>query len=60
MNEINENNIIIENLIDDNIKDKKSYKTFNILKEIQTLLKNEANSKEICKIIKFITLLFSH
>ena len=60
MNEINENNIIIENLIDDNIKDKNSYKTFNILKEIQNLLKNEANSKEICKIIKFITLLFSH
>lgn len=33
----------------DEIKEKKSYKTFNILKEIQNLLKKESSCKEICK-----------
>ena len=51
--------ILNDNLINDNDNNKNSYKTFNILKEIQNLLKKESNCKDICKII-FYLLLFSY
>ena len=38
---------------------KKNFKTFNIIKEIQNLLKKESTCKEICK-IKFFILSFSY
>ena len=49
MNGINEKNLINDNLIDDNNIGENSFKTFNILKDIQDLLKKESNTIEICK-----------
>jgi len=60
MNEIKENNIINDNLIDDNNIKENSFKTFNILKEIQNLLKKESNTIEICKKNCFILLSYSY
>ena len=45
--------ILNDNLINDNDNNKNSYKTFNILKDIQNLLKKESNCKDICKIILY-------
>ena len=50
MIEINENIEINDNIINDQKDNNKSFKTFNTLKEIQALLKKEANLKDICKI----------
>jgi hypothetical protein len=59
MEEKNDENTINENLIEININEEKNFKTFNIIKEIQNLLKKESCCKELCK-IKFFTLSFSH
>ena len=50
MIEINENIEINDNIINYQKDNNKFFKTFNTLKEIQTLLKKEANLKDICKI----------
>ena len=60
MNEINEKNVINDNLIDEDNNKKNSYKSFNILKKIQDLLKKESNCKEMCKQIFLLLLLFSY
>lgn len=60
MNEIKENNLINDSLIDDDNINENSFKTFNILKEIQNLLKKESNSIEICKKNNFILFSYSH
>lgn len=49
--------ILNDNLINDNDNNKNSYKTFNILKDIQNLLKKESNCKEICKIILYFIII---
>ena len=49
--------ILNDNLINDNDNYKNSYKTFNILKEIQNLLKKESNCKDICKIILYFIII---
>ena len=56
---MDEKNEIIfnDNLINDNDNNKNSYKTFNILKDIQNLLKKESNCKEICKIILYFIII---
>jgi hypothetical protein len=59
MEEKNDENSINENLIENNINEEKNFKTFNIIKEIQNLLKKESTCKEICK-IKFFILSFSY
>ena len=60
MIEINENIEINDNIINDQKDNNKSFKTFNTLKEIQTLLKKEANLKDICKIINYNIIKFSY
>ena len=47
MKEENEKNIINDN---------KSYKAFNIIKDIQNLLKKESNYKKLCKLKNIIYL----
>jgi len=37
-----------------NINDNKSYKAFNIIKDIQNLLKKESNYKKLCKLKNII------
>jgi hypothetical protein len=38
-----------KDMINDNINTEKSFKAFNIIKDIQNLLKKEANYKNICR-----------
>ena len=47
MKEENDND---KNIINDN----KSYKAFNIIKDIQNLLKKESNYKKLCKLKNII------
>ena len=60
MEEKNDENTINDNLIDNDINKENNFKTFNIIKDIQNLLKKESSRKEICKIKYFILLSFSH
>ena len=57
MEEKKDKNSINDDLINNKANNKNDYKTFNILKDIQNLLKKESNSKDICKIKFFILLL---
>jgi hypothetical protein len=51
MKEKNENN-----MINDNINKDKSFKAFDIIKDIQNLLKKESNYKKLCKLKNIIYL----
>jgi hypothetical protein len=52
MKEENDND---KNIINDN----KSYKAFNIIKDIQNLLKKESNYKKLCKLNNIIYIYIS-
>ena len=57
MEEKKDKNSINDDLINNKANNKNDYKTFNILKDIQNLLKKESNCKDICKIKFFMLLL---
>ena len=61
MIEINEDNKPLNfnngsSIINDDINDEKSTKSFEKLKQIQALIKKESILKELCKIIIFINI----
>ena len=60
MEEKNDENTINENLNENNINNENNFKTFNIIKDIQNLLKIESSCKDICKKKFFILLSSSH
>ena len=60
MEEKNDKNTINENLNENNINNENNFKTFNIIKDIQNLLKIESSCKDICKKKFFILLSSSH
>ena len=41
------------------IKDNKSFKAFNIIKDIQNLIKKESNFKKLCKLLALFIFTFS-
>jgi len=60
MEEKNDENTINENLNENIINNENNFKTFNIIKDIQNLLKKESSCKDICKTKFFILSSSSH